>query len=150
MVKIIRTLLLRLILENAIVFEEKAYNFYDKAEKKVSSEDVKELLRKLKAEELKHRLRMEEAQRKADISVCCSIDSEKEGTVEAMSDDWPAITEESKREDILRVAYKKELQAKQFYATMKERFPGSFARDIFAALESEEEKHARWLSSQME
>ena len=141
--------MLRIILENAIVFEEKAYDFYETAERRVEKEEVSQLLNELKAEELKHRLRLEEAQRQANIHLCCAADTEFEETMIEMRADWPEVTADSDRIDILRVAYGKEIQARDYYLTMRDKFPESFAKSVFDALAKEEERHAGLIAAKM-
>jgi rubrerythrin len=150
MVKMIRAFLLRIILENAIVFEEKAYDFYETAERTVERDEVRQLLNELKAEELKHRLRLEEAQRQANIHVCCAADAEFEETMNEMRADWPEVMADSDRADILRVAYGKEIRARDYYLTMKDKFPNSFVKSVFDALAKEEERHAGLIAAKME
>ncbi|MFO7849008.1 MAG: ferritin family protein [Spirochaetia bacterium] len=150
MVKTIRAFLLRIILENAIVFEEKAYRFYEAAEQMVNREEVKQLLTQFKAEELKHRLRIEEAQRQADINVCCATDAEFKAAMDGMREDWPAVEVYSNRSDILKVAYGKEVQARDYYLKMRDKFPNSFVKSVFEALAKEEERHARLIAEKME
>ena len=56
MSKPFRKILVRLILEKAIIFEENAYRFYESALSMAASADTADLLKKLIAGELKHRL----------------------------------------------------------------------------------------------
>jgi len=146
----LKKLLLRLILENAIVFEEKAYRFYEEAKKDAKKDETKEVLHNLMAEELKHRLRLEEAQRQADLNACCNAEPELDTTVKAMTESWPQITPESDSTEVLKAAYKKEKQARDFYLAMGKRFPKTFAGNVFNSLAKEEAKHADWIASKME
>ena len=59
-----RKVLLKLVLEDAIIREESSYRFYESALDRVSGREEQELLKKLCAEELRHRLKLEELQRR--------------------------------------------------------------------------------------
>ena len=66
---LLRKLLLRIILEQEIVLEEKAYRFYNSLLTRAVMNDSAELLKKLLAEELIHRFKLEEVQRTGDLFV---------------------------------------------------------------------------------
>jgi rubrerythrin len=150
MVHRLKKLALRLVLENAIIFEEKAYHYYDRMEEKMDSEAAKALVKRLKAEELRHQLRLKEAQREADLSACCSGNDKLFDSAQRLVLDWPQPGDNEKQSEILRHAYEKEKNARDFYRRMKRRFPGSYLKKIFGMLAGEEEKHMKWISSLLE
>jgi rubrerythrin len=67
-----------------------------------------------------------------------------------MRADWPEVMADSDRADILRVAYGKEIRARDYYLTMKDKFPNSFVKSVFDALAKEEERHAGLIAAKME
>lgn len=150
MVQRLKKLALRLVLENAIVFEEKAYHYYDRMEEKMDSEAARALVKRLKAEELRHQLRLKEAQREADLSTCCSGGDRLFDSASSIMRDWPEPGESERQNEILLHAYEKEREARDFYRKMKRRFPGAYLKSIFALLAGEEEKHMKWISSLLE
>ena len=67
MSKPLRKLLIRLIVEKAIIFEENAYRFYESALELAGSVDTADLLKKLMAAELRHRIKLEEIQKTGEL-----------------------------------------------------------------------------------
>jgi rubrerythrin len=148
MVKVVKRLMLRIVLENAIIFEEKAYRYYDQVARQTVNSGVKELAERLKVEEFRHRLRLEEAQRQADISLCCTSSNEIDFEDQAaqMRENWPEIDGECEKSKLLELAYRKESQARDFYLSMQKLLPLPFLKALFGNLAREEENHMEWIS----
>ena len=66
MAGIVRKMLLKLVVEDAILREESSYRFYESALEVVPGEEEQRLLRSLCAGELRHRLKLEELQRRGE------------------------------------------------------------------------------------
>ena len=109
MSKPFRKILVRLILEKAIIFEENAYRFYESALSMAASADTADLLKKLIAAELKHRLKLEEIQNTGELETVSYKISSRENPdeheeLDMMSVDWPVLNPQSSREEILKAA----------------------------------------------
>lgn len=63
----LKQFLIRLLIERAISFEEQAYRFYEALLNKMIMKDSFDLVKKLMAEELRHRMMLEEAAKRGDI-----------------------------------------------------------------------------------
>lgn len=149
MTGLIRKMLFGLVLEDAIVREENSYRFYEAAQKKVEPEDALQLLKKLCAAELRHRLKLEELQKtgeseELEISTQAEIElfDEKEQP-------WPEVNSRSTYRDILTLALTKEKQAVAYYQTIAGRISMRRVADVFQLLAREESEHARWVEQML-
>jgi rubrerythrin len=145
----VRTFLFKLVLENAIEAEEKAYNFYEHRISRVQDAEVQELLKRLASIELKHRLKLEEVQRESSLGRLEVSHPETAARLENINRDWPEIGPESTVREVLEAALKKEQDAFSFYTTLQHNAPVRSVKEIFAALASEEKSHVDWITGRL-
>jgi rubrerythrin len=145
MAGIVRTFLLKLVLEQAIEAEEKAYLFYEHAIGKVKQEEAQELLKSLASAELRHRLTLEETQREGDLGRLQVSEDETVQTIEAISEEWPEITTDTSVDELLEIALTKEKNAVAFYTGLRDNTVLKSLREVFDTLANEEKKHVRWI-----
>ena len=152
-----RRFLKRLILETAIIFEEKAYLYYQAALSQSVMDETFELLKKLLGEKLLHRIRLEEAQR-ADVPGVRSPDlgpesQEDPGSLEHLKgfcEKWPSIHAGDSKHDILKRALQREECALRFYHDMAlGAVPGDL-RGVFTGLREDEKRCISWIREEME
>jgi rubrerythrin len=152
---VLRKLLLKVLLERAIAFEEGAYRFYEGALERAAMSDTSELLKSLLAEELRHRMKLEEAQRTGDISSLEQPGEETDGKIEELTalmeirNEWPAINPWAGKKEILEAALAKEAAAFAFYRDLASGSRFKALRDLFSALSREEEAHAERLKEEL-
>ncbi len=146
---IIRKVLFGLVLEDAIVREENSNRFYEAAQKKVEGEDALQLLKKLCAEELRHRLKLEELQKTGESE---EIEISTQAEIELFDEKeqpWPEVNSRSTCRDILILALAKEKQAAAYYRTIAGRTSLRSVEDLFHMLAGEESEHARWVEQML-
>jgi hypothetical protein len=157
MVRPFRRFLERLILETAIIFEEKAYLYYQTALSQSVMDETFELLKKLLGEKLLHRIRLEEAQR-SDVpdvqSPALEPESQEDLTsidsLEGFCERWPSIHAGDSKHDILTSALQREECALRFYHDMALRaLPGDL-RGVFSRLREDEKRYISWIREEME
>jgi rubrerythrin len=146
----LRKALLKILLERAIAFEEKAYRFYEEALARSAMGETSELLRKLLAEELMHRMKLEEMQRSGDLGPLAVSLSRGAEDIEAISEEWPVINPWAHGREVLEMAFQKEVKAYRFYKSLARKTSLKTARDVFTALSNEESAHVEWLKKEME
>jgi rubrerythrin len=144
----VRKLLLGLVLEDAIIREENAYRFYQSALEKVSGQAERQLLQKLCAEELRHRLKLEELQSNPETEEIEFFQQPEIGPGEA-GKSWPEVPAGASRRDILKLALVKEKQAVRYYQLIAERSALRMVKDLFFFLAGEESKHVRWVEKML-
>jgi rubrerythrin len=145
-----RRFLLRLILEEAIRREEEAYRFYEAALAPVRAAEARALLQKLCAEELRHRLKLQELQLQPE-----GLEAEARGLQESelLADSGPApapVLAGLRPEDVWRLALDKERQAVRHYGLLARRTPLPVPRRVFAWLAAEEQRHVDWVLGALE
>jgi rubrerythrin len=146
----IKHFLLRLALEEAIRREEQAYSFYQNAHESVTEPGAARVLLALSAEELRHRLKLEELQRRKDPHVRLEL-SPREQTVlfgsgePAAFSSGAALTPEA----VWRMALSKEQEAYTFYALLSEKSALTVFRDAFRFLSAEELRHVEWVRARV-
>ncbi len=154
MAGVVRRFLLRLVLEEAMRREEKAYRFYESASKAVRQPESTGLLRKLCAEELRHRLKLEELQRKGELELAGQVEVEVEeaqaGLLAKPGPEWPAAAGELEPRDIWAVALRKERRARDYYRVLSVRSAAAVFREVFAYLSSEEQRHVDWVRAALQ
>ncbi len=150
MAGIIKNFMLKIILENAIEAEEKAYDFYEKAIPTTAEEKAKELLRNLAGEELKHRLKLEETQREGNLGKLTVEKPDTVKTIETFADEWPLITPDTTSQEILEIALEKEKRAYSFYSILRDHASLKAIKQIFDGLAAEERRHIDWVSTELE
>jgi rubrerythrin len=145
----VRRFLLRLLLEEAITREEKAYRFYESAMEAVRDPVTAGLLRRLSAEELRHRLKLEDLQRSGEMDLAKPVETEP-GQAELLADpgpQWPPGVDKLEPRDILAVALTKERLARDRYRVLALRAPIAVFREAFAFLSAEEQRHVEWVEA---
>jgi len=145
----VRKLLLRIILEKAIAFEENAYRYYEEALERTAMIETAELLRKLLSDELRHRLKLEEMQRTGDIEGLSAPESRNYIYIKELREKWPLLHPWSSRAEILKLALKKEMSAHQFYRRLAEKTPLKTAKEAFSALAGEELEHIKRIQAEL-
>jgi rubrerythrin len=146
----LRRFLLRLILEEAIRREEEAYRFYEAALEPVRAPEARALLRKLCAEELRHRLKLQELQLKPES---LEVEAHDVQESELLADSGPAPAPELaglRPEDVWRLALDKERLAVRHYGLLARRTPLPVPRRVFAYLAAEEQRHVDWVLGALE
>jgi rubrerythrin len=150
----LRRFLLRLVLEEAMRREEKAYRFYESASKAVRQPQSAELLRKLCAEELRHRLKLEELQGKGELQPAgqeeVEVEEAQAGLLAEPGPEWPPAPEVLDPRDIWAIALRKERRARDYYRVLSARAPVAAFREVFAYLSSEEQRHVDWVRAELE
>ena len=146
----LRRFLLRLILEEAMRREEEAYRFYEAALEPVRAPEARALLRKLCAEELRHRLKLQELQLQPES---LEVEAHDVQESELLADSGPAPAPELavlRPEDVWRLALDKERLAVRHYGLLARRTPLPEPRRVFAYLAAEEQRHVDWVLGALE
>ena len=141
---IVRKMLLKLVLEDAILREETSYRFYESALAVVAGEQEQRLLKSLCAGELRHRLKLEELSRRGEteeIDVSDTPEIEPNGEEQT----WPEVVPGASCTEILKVALNKERQSARYYRVVAERSLLASVKDLFFYLAGEESEHIRWV-----
>lgn len=154
----LRQFLLRLILEEAIRREEEAYRYYEAALEPVREPAARKLLRRLCAEELRHRLKLEELQRSgvADLAVEAVNAAEEELLVDAapapglLAPTPAAGLADLRPADVWRLALRKERLAVAHYGLLSRKVALRLPRRVFAFLAAQESRHVEWVLSALE
>jgi rubrerythrin len=149
MARILNRLLLKVILERAIEFEEKAYRFYESLLSIEAVSSARELLQKLMAGELQHRMKLEEAQLRGDASKMKLEKPVELENVEELTVQWPGIHAGSSKEDILAIALKKEKDAHSLYQKLENKSHLKGIKELFGLLARQEAQHMQWIRSEM-
>jgi rubrerythrin len=146
--KLFRKVVVKLIIEQALIFEERAYRFYEKALERAVMNESKALLKRLMKEELGHRIKLEEVQKKGDLGTLTVTESSEMHDLEAASDEWPDIAGDATREDILRIALEKEKRSFNFYKILAKNARIRAAGEVFSALSNEELQHVKMIEEE--
>jgi len=141
--------LVRIILEEAIAFEEKAYRFYQNALSRAVMRESAQTLRKLLVSELAHRMKLDEIQRVGDLAEHRENEMIEQEELEEIAGPWPELNPWSTREEVLEAALRKETEAYEFYARVAARTPLQVVRDTFRLLAEEEMQHMKWIRKEM-
>jgi rubrerythrin len=144
-----RKLLVKLILEQALIFEERAYRFYEEAFEQAVMNESKVLLRRLMKEELGHRIKLEEVQKRGDLGALTVTSSSERDDIEAISEKWPDIDRDATRGEILRIALKKEQRSFNFYRILAKKSRVRVAGEVFNALSNEELQHVKMIEEEL-
>ncbi len=148
MAGVIRKVLFGLVLEDAIIREENAYRFYESAMNSVGSGEVQRLLKKLCAEELRHRVKLEQLQRSGENEEIEFFTPQEIGLFEEERS-WPELPAEASCRDILNLALIKEKQAAGYYQLISGRSALRTVRDLLLLLAAEETEHIRWVEKML-
>jgi rubrerythrin len=155
----LRRFLLRLILEEAICREEEAYRFYEAALEPVRAPEARALLQRLCAEELRHRLKLQELQlqpENPEVEARSPQESEllaDSGRKPGATAPEPASAPELaglRPEDVWRLALDKERLAVRHYGLLARRTPLREPRRVFSYLAAEEQRHVDWVLGALE
>jgi len=145
----IKKILFRIILEEAIAFEEKAYQFYKSALSRAVMGESEGVLKKLLVAELKHRMKLDELQRAGNFSEHQLSDDLKQDEPIVLETPWPKLNPWSTRNEILETALHKETQAYRYYQNLSERISLKTVKDTFQLLAEEEGRHIQWIQEEM-
>jgi rubrerythrin len=145
-----RRLLWKIILERAIAFEERAYRFYEEALGRSALSDTSDLLRQLLAEELMHRMKLEEMQRTGGLGLLEVSLPRAVQDIEDFPLEWPALHPWAHKGEVLETALRMETKAYRFYKSLAKKAALKAARDVFCALSFEESAHVERLKNAME
>jgi rubrerythrin len=144
-----RRFLLRLILEEAIRREEEAYRFYEAAQEPVRNPEARVLLRRLCAEELRHRLKLQELQlRPENLEVQAESPEESELLTDSGPAPAPALADLQPAE-VWRLALRKERLAVAHYGLLARRVSLNAPRKVFSFLAAEERRHVDWVLAEL-
>ena len=157
----LRQFLLRLILEEAIRREEEAYRFYEAALEPVREPAARKLLRRLCAEELRHRLKLEELQRSGEVDLAVeAVNAEEEelladagllAPVPGLLAPTPAaVLADLRPADVWRLALRKERLAVAHYGLLSRKVALRLPRRVFVFLAAQESRHVKWVLSALE
>lgn len=152
----LRRFLFKIVLEDAIQREERAYRFYEEAAAAVRLPEAAQLLNRLCAEELRHRVQLEDLQLLGELR---EVELSDPGETAAAApppaatlvpDEAPAARDAALGEDsgpaaILAVALRKEQEAVRYYDVLSRRGPLRGVRAVFRRLCREERRHVRWV-----
>jgi rubrerythrin len=144
-----RKLLVKLILEQALIFEERSYRFYENALEQAVMDESKALLRRLMKEELTHRIKLEEVQKEGDLGALTVTSNSEMEDIEAIRDEWPVIQRDATREAILRIALAKEKSSFSFYRMLAKKSRIRVTEDLFNALSNEELHHVKMIEGEL-
>ena len=145
----IKKFLIKLIIEEAIRFEERSYSYYESLLQSTVMKESIILLKKLLAGELSHRLRLVEIQSSGNLGFLqIPEDTEIEG-FEEVSKRWPLLEPLSTKEEIFEAALMKEKSAHNFYRTLSTKAHIKTVAQLFNALAIEELEHVKWIEDEM-
>ena len=157
MVKPLRTLFMRIVLEKAIVFEERSYRFYEYLLGQAIFKDIFDLIKRLSGQELHHRIMLEEMQRRFSVKGAdpnrrkqLEIGQLPSEELDALCEEWPVISAEDSRETILNKALHKERCACRFYRKMMKLARSDDLMQLFQTLLGEEMGHAADIEEELE
>lgn len=145
----IKKFLMKLIIEEAIRFEERSYNYYESLLERAVMKESIGLLKKLRAGELSHRLRLEEIQRRGNPGTLRVPESTELEGFEEVSKRWPQLEPWSSKEEIFEGALMKEKSSHNFYRTISLKARIKTVAQIFGALAIEELEHVKWIENEM-
>ena len=155
--KPLRTLFVRLVLEKAIIFEERSYRYYESVLQVSIMEDSFDLIKLLLGQELHHRIMLEEMQRRTTVEGKASgsrkqlaVEEFLSGDLDVMCEEWPVISPGDSKEVILGKALQKELCAYRFYKKMMEHARRDDLTRLFETLMYEEMQHTRSIEEELE
>jgi rubrerythrin len=145
---LIRSFLLKLVLEDAIRSEERAYRFYEQALEISSFSEVKRLLKKLCAAELKHRLNLERLLRRGEKGDYPLHDQVEMPAVSREA--WVSISPAAGIREVLDIALANEITAQRYYSDLAQRILFKAVQDVLSFLADEEAQHVRWIERAVE
>jgi len=145
-----RTFIVRIILEDAIAFEEHSYRFYESALEKAVSGESRDIIGQLMRDEFRHRIKLEEVRKKGDLGRLDVPEGKDSSYIEAVSCSWPEIPAHAGTEEILEMALEREQCSYNFYASMEKHTRLKPARGTFSVLKGEEERHVHLIRDRME
>jgi rubrerythrin len=130
------------ILDQAVQFEQDAFDFYVGAVEKVNQPHVRSALRDLAAEEIKHKRQLQ-ALATGDLESMVAL--QKRGQIEDLKLAEhlvaPSLSEDATFQDVLIVAMQREKSSHEFYSTMAGIAEQETAKTLFEFLAQEELVH---------
>ena len=159
--QIIKKIIIKTIIRKAAEFEKRAYRFYDQALGRKNNPLNQELLKKLRDAELKHIIRLLEAEKRWFESGRLDLGIDEENIKEKFPEIHVSnlIPEEKKKSDIippevntidiLLIALRKEKKSYSYYKRLSKRKRFNYIHDLFSFLADEEESHIRWITGEI-
>jgi len=155
--KPIRTLLVNIVIEKAIIFEEVAYQYYQSLLGQAVVRDTFDLFKRLSGQELQHRIMLEEMRRNIGAQGTDLIMTKKKLEIEPLSsaeldslcDEWSVLTPEDSVETILSHALHKEQCACRFYQKMMQLSRHKDLIYLFQTLLLEEKGHEKAIEEEL-
>ncbi|MBD3309273.1 hypothetical protein GF339_22925 [candidate division KSB3 bacterium] len=145
----LKRILLKILLEDAMSREEMAYRFYETARDLLTAPEAVALVNRLMAGELSHRIKLEDLQKQGRLppgvlseEIALEYDQEEPN----LSSEIPP---DSSSHDILHLALQKERQAAAYYTRLARYTPVKTAKEVFAFLSQEEHRHVEWIAHQL-
>jgi rubrerythrin len=130
------------ILDQAVQFEQGAFDFYSSAIEKVTQPHVRSALGDLAAEEVKHKQQLQ-ALAAGDLETMVTV--QKRGQIEDLKlAEYlvaPSLSEDATFQDVLIVAMQREKSSHEFYSTMAGIAEQETAKKLFEFLAQEELVH---------
>ena len=145
----IKKFLMKLIIEEAIRFEERSYNYYESLLGRAVMKESIGLLKKLRTGELSHRLRLEEIQKRGNLGMLQVPENTELQGFEEISIQFPQLEPWSSKEEIFEAALMKEKSAYNFYRTMSLKARIKTVVQLFGTLAIEELEHVKWIEDEM-
>jgi rubrerythrin len=144
-------LLRNAVLEKAIQFEEKAYRYYEHALQMSTMVESFDVLKELMADELKHRMMLQEALRSGELRRVGGEEyTVSAGVVSDICREWPSIEPRRGIRHVLENALSLERCAALFYQKMHDRTENEVLKKTFSALLSAERRHIARISERLE
>jgi hypothetical protein len=119
-------------------------------------EESFDLLKKLSAEKLVHRMKLEEVQKDGDLNriELSTGDRTLKGNrdydeLESICEEWQEISGSDSPKEILQRALRRELCAQRFYRIMMNRSWPERASNVFEALYRDESSHVQWVRDEL-
>lgn len=137
-----KKLLVKVLINNAIAFEEASYRFYREAEQRASSPEHKHLFLLLAGEEVKHKEKLKSLTTRDLEEVLDFSQKEEADRLDLPDVEIPHQLEEADTpQKILLLAMDRESAAYGFYHLLAERSKIPVAKKVFNFLASEEGEH---------
>jgi len=143
-------LLFKTLIEQAITAEEEAFLFYRDLQENPAFSPCSTLLQKLSSEELKHRIRLEEAQKTYNLGKLDPSSDKEKALLNEQEKPWCDPDEEESVEKTLSLALEKEESSYAFYSLLRDKTKNPQAKKIFQELAQQEKHHIEWVQDALD
>ena len=145
----VKSMIVKQVLEIAIEKEIKAYDFYFNTSKKIESPSVKAMLLELAEKELNHRRLLKNVIHEGKYQrLGKDIPKESRGIAEFLA--ATELNENATAQEVMIFAIKEEEKAYNFYSNLKSHFAGTELEVLFNGLAEEEKGHKIMLEDDYE